>query len=224
MEHDHNHETTFYTVSGIIYSNAQSWNRLIIGSISSVWKAHGYSDSNYTAVLARIDNPLDKLLIPRKIQEESSIMSVSPAFEVNNVLTWMDQSSKIFSAISFLFLITAALIMFFLLQSHIKERLGDYALIRALGASWWKIAKIVLWQNIILGSFAILITYGGLFLIWFGRYTSITLAEIFQKDIYWDLSPDTKWISACIALSILTSIGPWIWLQRIPLHRALVDS
>ena len=224
MEHDHNHETTFYTVSGIIYSNAQSWNRLIIGSISSVWKAHGYSDSNYTAVLARIDNPLDKLLIPRKIQEESSIMSVSPAFEVNNVLTWMNQSSKIFSAISFLFLITAALIMFFLLQSHIKERLGDYALIRALGASWWKIAKIVLWQNIILGSFAILITYGGLFLIWFGRYTSITLAEIFQKDIYWDLSPDTKWISACIALSILTSIGPWIWLQRIPLHRALVDS
>ena len=126
-------------------------------------------------------------------------MSVSPAFEVNNVLTWMDQSSKIFSAISFLFLITAALIMFFLLQSHVKERLGDYALIRALGASWWKIAKIVLWQYIILGSFAILITYGGLFLIWFGRYTSIKLADIFPKDIYWDLSPDTKWISACIA-------------------------
>ena len=224
MEHDHNHETTFYTVSGIIYSNAPSWNRLIMGSMSSVWRAHGYSDSNYTAVLARIDNPLDKLLIPKKIQEESSIMSVSPAFEVNNVLNWMHQSSKIFSAISFLFLITAALIMFFLLQSHVKERLGDYALLRALGASWWKIAKIVLWQNIILGSFAILLTYAGLAFIWFGQYTSITLDEIFQKEVYWDLSLDIKWMFACIVLSILTSIGPWIWLQRIPLHRALVDS
>jgi putative ABC transport system permease protein len=224
MEHDHNHETTLYTVSGIIYSNAPSWNRLIMGSMSSVWRAHGYSDSNYTAVLARIDNPLDKLLIPKKIQEESSIMSVSPAFEVNNVLNWMHQSSKIFSAISFLFLITAALIMFFLLQSHVKERLGDYALLRALGASWWKIAKIVLWQNIILGSFAILLTYAGLAFIWFGQYTSITLDEIFQKEVYWDLSLDIKWMFACIVLSILTSIGPWIWLQRIPLHRALVDS
>jgi putative ABC transport system permease protein len=224
MEHDHNHETTFYTVSGIIYSNAPSWNRLIMGSMSSVWRAHGYSDSNYTAILARIDNPLDKLLIPKKIQEESSIMAVSPAFEVNNVLNWMHQSSKIFSAISFLFLITAALIMFFLLQSHVKERLGDYALLRALGASWWKIAKIVLWQNIILGSFAILLTYAGLAFIWFGQYTSITLDEIFQKEVYWDLSLDIKWMFACIVLSILTSIGPWIWLQRIPLHRALVDS
>ncbi len=222
--HDHNHETAFYKVSGIIYSKTPSWNRLIIGSISSVWKAHGYSDSNYTAVLARIDNPLDKLLIPKKIQEESSIMSISPAFEVNNVLNWMNQSAKIFSSISFLFLVTAALIMFFLLQSHIKERLSDYALIRALGATWWKIAKVVLWQNIILGSFAILLTYIGLALIWFGQYTSITLNEILQKEVYWDLSYDMKWIFGCIALSILTSVGPWIWLQRIPLHRALVDS
>jgi ABC-type lipoprotein release transport system permease subunit len=114
--------------------------------------------------------------------------------------------------------------MFFLLQSHVKERLGDYALLRALGASWWKIAKIVLWQNIILGSFAILLTYAGLAFIWFGQYTSITLDEIFQKEVYWDLSLDIKWMFACIVLSILTSIGPWIWLQRIPLHRALVDS
>ena len=151
-------------------------------------------------------------------------MSISPAFEVNNVLNWMNQSAKIFSSISFLFLVTAALIMFFLLQSHIKERLSDYALIRALGATWWKIAKVVLWQNIILGSFSILLTYIGLALIWFGQYTSITLNEILQKEVYWDLSYDMKWIFGCIALSILTSVGPWIWLQRIPLHRALVDS
>lgn len=114
--------------------------------------------------------------------------------------------------------------MFFLLQSHIKERLSDYALLRAFGASWLKIAKVVLWQNIILGGFAILLTYIGLAAIWFGQHNSIALSEILQKEVYWNLSNDIKWIFGCIALSILTSIGPWIWLQRIPLHRALVDS
>jgi len=224
MGHDHNHKTTSYKVSGIIYSSTPSWNRLIIGSISSVWKAHSHSDSSYTAVLARIDNPLEKLIIPKRIQKNSSIMSISPAFEINNVLSWMNQSTKVFSSISFLFLITAALIMFFLLQSHIKERLSDYALLRTFGASWLKIAKVVLWQNIILGGFAILLTYIGLAAIWFGQHNSIALSEILQKEVYWNLSNDIKWIFGCIALSILTSIGPWIWLQRIPLHRALVDS
>ena len=220
----HSHESMKYRVCGVVESNNLIWNSLIFSNLSAVWKAHEKSDSNYTAILARVDNPIQKLLIPRKIQEMNSVMAISPALEINNILGWINQGVKVFRGVSSLFLITAIFNMFFFLQSHIKERLGDYALLISLGASWFKIAKIVLWQNIFIGLIAIILTYTGLFALWLSLDHIHLFGEIIEKNYFWDFLQDAYWVLGVLFLAFLTSIGPWVWLQRIPLHRALADS
>ena len=129
-----------------------------------------------------------------------------------------------FNGISFLFIITAIFSMFFFLQSHIKERLGDYALLVCLGASWLKIAKVVLWQNIFIGLISIILTYIGLFILWLSLDQINIFGDIIEKSYFWELHQDAYWVLGVLILAFLTSIGPWVWLQRIPLHRALADS
>jgi len=224
IDHSISNENGAYIVSGIFKSRGSSWNKLILSDINSVWAVHQGSDSSYTAVLAKIENPLEKLLIPRKIQSNSSMMAVSPAFEVNNILNWINQGARAFNSVSILLLLIASFSMLFLLQSHIRERIGDYALIIALGGTWWHVAKIVLWQNLILGLFAIGLTYLGLMMLWLTQDLFLPLSEIFQQESFWNVYQDRIWILSCLILSTFTSLGPWIWLQKIPLHNALVDS
>ena len=220
----HLHESIKYKVCGILESKNLIWNSLIFSNLEAVWKAHEGSDSNYTAILARLNNPIDKLLIPRKIEEKNSVMAISPAMELNNILSWINQGVKMFNGISFLFIITAIFSMFFFLQSHIKERLGDYALLICLGASWFKIAKVVLWQNVFIGLISVILTYIGLFSLWLSLDQINIFGDIIEKNYFWHLYQDAYWVFGVLILASLTSIGPWIWLQRIPLHRALADS
>lgn len=220
----HSHQSVKYKVCGIVESKNLIWNSLIFSNLEAVWKAHEGSDSNYTAILAKLNNPIEKLLTPRKIQEKNSVMAISPALELNNILSWINKGVKMFNSISFLFIITAIFSMFFFLQSHIKERLGDYALLVCLGASWLKIAKVVLWQNIFIGLISIILTYVGLFILWLSLDQINIFGDIIEKNYFWELHQDAYWVLGVLILAFLTSIGPWVWLQRIPLHRALADS
>lgn len=220
----HSHKSVKYKVCGIVESKNLIWNSLIFSNLEAVWKAHEGSDSNYTAILAKLNNPIEKLLTPRKIQEKNSVMAISPALELNNILSWINKGVKMFNSISFLFIITAIFSMFFFLQSHIKERLGDYALLVCLGASWLKIAKVVLWQNIFIGLISIILTYVGLFILWLSLDQINIFGDIIEKNYFWELHQDAYWVLGVLILAFLTSIGPWVWLQRIPLHRALADS
>ena len=48
--------------------------------------------------------------------------------------------------------------------------------------------------------------------------------DIIEKNYFWELHQDAYWVLGVLILAFLTSIGPWVCLQRIPLHRALADS
>ena len=78
--------------------------------------------------------------------------------------------------------------------------------------------------NLILGLFAIGLTYLGLMMLWLTQDLFLPLSEIFQQESFWNVYQDRIWILSCLILSTFTSLGPWIWLQKIPLHNALVDS
>jgi ABC-type antimicrobial peptide transport system permease subunit len=126
--------------------------------------------------------------------------------------------------LSVLLTVIAALSVFLLLQSHIREHLSDYALVRAMGGSWGQIAGLVLGQNLLLALLALTLTYTGLVLAYALSSTWLPQGVLLYGDLWWNLGQDLPWLGLTLFLGLFAGIGPWIWLQKIPLHRALVDS
>ena len=137
---------------------------------------------------------------------------------------WMNQGGAVLRLLSILLTVIAALSMFLLLQSHIRERLSDYALVRAMGGTWGQIAWLVLGQNLLLALLALGLTYMGLALAFNLSSIWVPTGVLLYKDLWWNLGQDLPWLGLTLFLGLFAGIGPWIWLQKIPLHRALVDS
>ena len=219
-----NHDDHDYKVVGIFSSRTPLWNTLILTTIQSVWTVHEDDQDAYTAVLARIKNPMTRLMMPGQIQRNSTFMAVSPAMEANRMMGWLNQGGQVIRAMSWLLTLIAALSLVLLLQSHIRERLADYALVRAMGGSWGQIAGLVLWQNILLALAAITLTYLGLLVDFYLQSYWLPEGIWLNETVWWDLKFDLPWLLLHLFLAVFAGIGPWIWLQKIPLHRALVDS
>jgi putative ABC transport system permease protein len=219
-DHDEHH----YTVVGIATPDQAFWNEVIWTSLESVWAVHEHSAPEYTAVLARIESPMTRLMLPGQIQRQSPLMAVSPAMEANRMVGWMNQGGAILRLISWLLTGIASLSMFLLLQSHIRERLGEYALVRAMGGTWGQIAALVLGQNLLLALLAFALTYATLALAYATSQWWLPAGFSLYADLWWDLQPDQLWWVLHLFLALFAGLGPWVWLQKIPLHRALVDS
>jgi putative ABC transport system permease protein len=219
-DHDHHH----YHVVGIASTLAPQWATMIWTPLESVWDVHEDGPEEYTAVLAAIPNPMTRLMLPGQIQRTSSLMAISPAMEANRMVGWMNQGGAVLRLLSILLTVIAALSMFLLLQSHIRERLADYALVRAMGGTWGQIAGLVLGQNLILALLAVILTYLGLAAAFGLSEWWLPTGILLYGDLWWTLSQDVLWVVLTIFLGLFAGIGPWIWLQKIPLHRALVDS
>lgn len=219
---DHDHHD--YHVVGIVSPIAPQWASMIWTPLESVWEVHEDAPMEYTAVLAAIPNPMTRLLLPGQIQRSSAMMAVSPAMESNRMVGWMNQGGAILRLLSLLLTVIAALSMFLLLQSHIRERLADYALVRAMGGTWGQIAGIVLGQNLLLSITALSMAYAGLALAYATANAWLPAGIVLYSDLWWNLAQDLPWMGLSIFLGLFAGLGPWIWLQKIPLHRALVDS
>ena len=219
---DHDHLA--YTVVGIANPKGTQWQRMIWTPLKSVWDMHEHAAPEYTAVLARIENPMTRVMLPGQIQKNSALMAVSPAMEANRMVGWLNQGGQILKLMSLLLTAIAALSMLMLLQSHVRERLSDYALVRAMGGSWWQIACLVIGQNLMLAGIAILLTYAGLAVAFYTQSWWLPAGLELYADIWWSFENDWNWLGLNLVLGLFAGIGPWIWLQKIPLHRALVDS
>jgi len=144
--------------------------------------------------------------------------------EANRMVGWLNQGGQILKFMSLLLTAIAALSMLMLLQSHVRDRLSDYALVRAMGGSWWQIACLVIGQNLMLAGIAILLTYAGLAVAFYTQSWWLPAGLELYADIWWSFENDWNWLGLNLVLGLFAGIGPWIWLQKIPLHRALVDS
>ena len=217
------HEEHHYHIVGILQSPEVHWNDLVLTSLESIWAVHEGEPHNYTAVLARIDQAMTRLMLPGQIQRSSTMMAVSPAMEANRMVGWMNQGGQVIEAMAWLLTVIAFLSMVLLLQSHIRERLPEYALLRAMGGTWGQIACVVLGQNLLLALLAVGLTYLGLAVAFWTQGGWLPVGAILLASDWWMLQFDLSWWALTLFLALFAGIGPWIWLQKIPLHRALVD-
>ncbi len=180
----HAHGDSHYTVVGILAPSGSVLDRLILTGLASVWQVHGDADAEdpgehdehaegdkahaththgtktqdaqreVTMALVRYKTPLAAVSFPRFVNTNTALQAAAPAVEVTRLLHMLGLGNDVLRAFAGVLLLTAGLSVFIALWSAVRERRGDLALLRMLGAPPAKIATLLLCEALWLGLLA----------------------------------------------------------------------
>ena len=166
----HAHGDSAYTVVGVLAANASVLDRLILTDTASVWKVHeDYSTADdedrkameeereVTMALVRYKSPLAAMSFPRWVNTSTEMQAAAPALEVTRLLHMLGLGTDVLRAFAGMLLLTAGLSVFIALWNAVRERRGDLALLRMLGAPPARIAALLLTEALWLGLMAALL-------------------------------------------------------------------
>src|SRR5262249_15954835 len=88
------------------------------------------------------------------VNTSTEMQAAAPAVEITRLLSMLGLGTEVLRAFAAVLLATAALSVFIALWSAVRERRGDLALLRMLGASPAKVAALLLWEALWLGLLA----------------------------------------------------------------------
>lgn len=176
---DH-HEDHPYRVVGTLKPTGTVLDRLILTSVGSVLELHGQHDHDHheeehkphdddhteeigmslpevTAVLLKVKSPLAAMNLPHTINRESALQAANPALEMARLSGLLGIGSKSLGALSFLLIAIAALSIFSGLASTIDSRMGELAVLRAIGYSRRRLIGIVLAEGLMVTTSGIIL-------------------------------------------------------------------
>ena len=205
----HMHGDNRYTVVGILQPGGSVLDRLVLTDTASVWKVH----EDYTAVddedrkimedereitmaLVQYKTPLAAMSFPRFVNTSTEMQAASPALEVSRLLHMLGLGTDVLRAFAGVLLLTAGLSVFIALWSAVRERRGDLALLRMLGARPSKVAALLLCEALWLGLLAAAL--------------GLLLGQAFAAGLGWFLQLDNSLL-----------IGGWVWPASLALVPAL---
>jgi putative ABC transport system permease protein len=212
----HLHGDNPYTIVGVMRPTASVIDRLILTDTASVWKVH----EDYTAVdaedrklmeeereitlaLVRYKTPMAALSFPRYINSTTNMQAAAPAVEITRLLHMLGLGTDVLQAFAAVLLLTAGLSVFFALWSAVRERRGDLALLRMLGAPPAKVASLLLSEALWLGVLAAVL---GLLL---GQGFTALLGHFLQLDATLLVAgwvwPASLWVVPAVALGVAFS-------------------
>lgn len=209
----HAHGDSTYTVVGILAPSGSVLDRLILTATASVWQVH----EDYTAVddedraimmeerevtmaLVRYKSPLAAVSFPRYVNSSTDMQAAAPALEITRLLSMLGIGTDVLRAFAGVLLLTASLSVFIALWSAVRERRGDLALLRMLGAPPAKLAALLLlealWLGLLAAGFGLLA----------GQGMAAALAWMLQLDnslliggMAW---PASLWVVPVLALAV----------------------
>ncbi len=149
--HDHNHST----------KNEHNVNKKFI-NVNSNQKNLKSSETNLnepeiTALLIKTKSPIANINLPRSINRETNMQAANPALEITRLTSMLGFGSKTFSLLSTLLISIAILSIFSGLAGNLENRMGDLAILRALGYTKKRIFKIIVLEGTLIISFGILL-------------------------------------------------------------------
>ena len=163
----HVHGDAAYTVVGILAPSGSVLDRLILTDTASVWTVHEdftvlddddrkvmEGERAVTMALVRYTTPLAAVSFPRYVNTSTEMQAAAPAVEITRLLTMLGLGTDVLRAFAAVLLLTAGLSVFIALWSAVRERRGDLALLRMLGAPPSKIAALLLCEALWLGLLA----------------------------------------------------------------------
>lgn len=164
------HERSHYSVVGILAPSGSVLDRLILTDTASVWEVHEShgaaaadagpakpQEHEVTLALLRYKTPLAAMTLPRFINSHTVMQAAAPALEITRLLSMLGLGIDVLRALASVLLLSAGLSVFIALWSALRERRGDLALLRMLGAPPWKVASLLLTEALWLGLLAALL-------------------------------------------------------------------
>ena len=121
------------------------------GESAAEHEAHA-SPAEVTAVLVRFGSPIAAVRLPGFINRQTNLQSAVPAVEVSRLLALVGVGLDAVRAFAVLLMITAGLSIFVALLTALKEREGDMAMLRVIGASRAAIIGQVASEGLILAT------------------------------------------------------------------------
>jgi putative ABC transport system permease protein len=110
------------------------------------------SPAEVTAVLVRFGSPIAAVRLPGFINRQTNLQSAVPAVEVSRLLALVGVGLDAVRAFAVLLMLTAGLSIFVALLTALKEREGDMAMLRVIGASRAAIIGQVASEGLILAA------------------------------------------------------------------------
>jgi putative ABC transport system permease protein len=170
----HTHGDQAYTVVGVLAARGGVIDRLIITDTASVWRvheaahAHGKDEQDedeepaahdaqreasreVTMALVRYASPLAAMSVPRWVNTSTPMQAAAPSLEITRLLHMLGLGADVLRAFAGMLLLTAGLSVFIALWNAVRERKGDLALLRMLGAPARRIALLLLTEALWLG-------------------------------------------------------------------------
>jgi putative ABC transport system permease protein len=189
-----------YKVVGILQPTGTVLDRLVLTPVESVWHVHEHPDPDdkdeieeakahpgkkITSLLITYKTPMAAVVLPRIVNESSSMQAASPAFETARLIKMLGVGSDTIDMFGALLMAIAGAGFFVTLFNAVNDRRYDIALMRSLGATRKKIFALILAEGLALGGC--------------GTLLGVALGHVFSAGA-------ARWIETTRHM-VLTSIG-----------------
>jgi putative ABC transport system permease protein len=238
------HKDHAYKVTGILTTQGNVTDNLILTNIGSVWEMHEEAESGkskaesekqkggtnedlegkeITSILIQYRSPMSVVMFPRMVNQGTNLQSASPAMESTRLFSLIGVGVDTLQWFAILIMLIAAISVFVNLYNSLKERNYDLAIMRTLGASRTKLFIIVILEGLILTIVGTLVgvAFGHLALSLIGNYQESSQAKLNGLTF---ISSEIYLLLAGLAIGIFASIIPAIQAYSANISKILAKG
>lgn len=247
----HVHEATPFEVVGILAPTGTVLDRLIVTPVSSVWAAHGFGtrphedheahdaapgdpeheaahaaepDLEVTALLVKYRSPLAAVRLPSFINRQTQLQAAAPAVEMTRLLSLLGVGIDAVRAFAVLLMITSGLSIFVALYSALRQREGDMAMLRVMGARPPAIFGHIVLEGVLLAAAgALLGVIVGHGVVAFAAATFPQLQDMGLSALRFEPA-EALIVAAAIAMGGLAALVPALKVFRVDIAQTLADT
>jgi putative ABC transport system permease protein len=235
-DNDIHHEEHLYKVVGILKPSNTILDRLILTNIESVWHVHEEHNANMidstaeakpkeiTALLiTQYTNPIAAINLPRIVNQIGTLQAAQPAIEVNRLFELLGFSANILVIFARVIIAISALSIFIALFNALRERRYDLAIMRALGASKFKLFSQIILEGLILAILGALLgfVFGHAGVAWVATWEDV--ADKIQLT-GWIWLPEEYTIGLLVlAIGFVSALIPALQIYRVDVAETLAQ-
>ena len=180
-------------------------------------------DPQITAMLIKFRSPMGIMMLPRMINEQSTMQAAVPILEINRLINLMGIGISTLQGIALAIMLIAGLSVFVSLYNRLKERKFEHALMRSMGTSRWVIFLLLISEGLLLAIAGFL---AGVALCRIGilMLNKVSAADFhFRFEYGW---VDEEWwlFAITLLIGIFAAVIPAIKAYRLNIAKTLSDG
>ncbi len=228
------HDKSKYTVVGQLQRCGCVLDRLILTSTESVWQVHEkeialdeadkkalQAEREITFGLIQYASPLAAVSFPRFVNSSTELQAAAPALEITRLFRMLGVGTQVLQAFAAVMAAVAAISLWMSLTQALRERRGDLAMLRMLGASPSKVALLLLFETLLLAlaGWALGVLLGHLLTSLIG-YLLAQERSLVVSGFVW-LPQELLLLAGVLALSVLAVAWPLRQAYRLDVLKLL---